>query len=652
MADWALPQLGDLKVDVLGMLKQRDTDAMTLAESPLNPPVGSKRWNQSLSKFQNWDGAAWIDLVLSIAGGGTGATNPTDFLTNFGLGSMSTQNSNAVTITGGNITGLANLSTLGNIAIAGQIIAGSAPTTVTDSAGRVLESSIADANILARVAGNETITGGWTFTQPLNLQGAGPGILINDSTSTTNQKRLLVQQAASVFAISLLDDAGNGKPYLVSTRNGNTPTVTTTYGSWVFDGSVTIAGTVAFTTEVHVGNYSIPTLIKFKAPPNANAGLEFYNTGDVKVGQIIQNSITLFIDQDVITFRTSSGTLPIASFLSRDNKAVINGVLRLPAGILHRNNETRFISFPDAGAVTLYSNTGVNFATDADVTYLVTTTNSLALPTVGSVLFIGGTDVFNSISLRNDGTDSHFGAVKGTGSLYLKKFDGTVLVTFAATGAIIPIGPINLPAGLPASPSLTVGLSNAGMYYNTGQNTLEFGTGFALTTRSLIRSYNNLKKIDFLVGTRAQLSVSDAWVILGDYAQAVLDAGGSDVMHCGNTYPFQDNRFNCGVATNRWATIGAVNGVIQTSDVRNKRIEGKIQRARDIVKAISPFMGSTPPAMGQKERTVPMFGAQEVDVELPDVVHKDNSDSWMMNYSNMIPVLWQAVQDILNDSDN
>jgi hypothetical protein len=52
-----------------------------------------------------------------------------------------------------------------------------------------------------------------------------------------------------------------------------------------------------------------------------------------------------------------------------------------------------------------------------------------------------------------------------------------------------------------------------------------------------------------------------------------------------------------------------------------------------------------------RERVVPMFGAQEVAQHFPDVVDKTNPDSWMMNYSNMIPVLWQAVQDILNDQD-
>ena len=101
MADWNTPVLGDPYATFLAAFKDRDLDGATMAEAPTNPPTGFIRWNVSLSKFQKWNGAAWVDMVLSAAGGGTGGTTP--------LGTMSTQNANAVAITGGTIAGLTAL---------------------------------------------------------------------------------------------------------------------------------------------------------------------------------------------------------------------------------------------------------------------------------------------------------------------------------------------------------------------------------------------------------------------------------------------------------------------------------------------------------------------------------------------------------------
>jgi hypothetical protein len=53
------------------------------------------------NKFQRWDGSTWVDLVLSVAGGGTGGTSS--------LGTMAFQAASGVAITGGTIIGLSYL---------------------------------------------------------------------------------------------------------------------------------------------------------------------------------------------------------------------------------------------------------------------------------------------------------------------------------------------------------------------------------------------------------------------------------------------------------------------------------------------------------------------------------------------------------------
>jgi hypothetical protein len=100
-ANWNNPTLTSLYVDFLAEIKARDVDVLTMAPGT-NLPVGAKRWNPPTNTFQNWDGAAWNNLVLGAAGGGTGVPSGLP-----PLGTMASQNSNAVAITGGTITGVA-----------------------------------------------------------------------------------------------------------------------------------------------------------------------------------------------------------------------------------------------------------------------------------------------------------------------------------------------------------------------------------------------------------------------------------------------------------------------------------------------------------------------------------------------------------------
>lgn len=163
MADWNTPALSDTKVDVLSLLKARDSDAASLAESPTNPPTGYVRYNRTANKLQEWNGSAWVDFVLSVEGGGTGGASQSAARTGLGLGTLATQNSNAVSISGGTISGLTTLGVSGNTTIGGLIIAGSGGVTLTDSNGNILESAIADGTIYTRRAANETINGTWNF---------------------------------------------------------------------------------------------------------------------------------------------------------------------------------------------------------------------------------------------------------------------------------------------------------------------------------------------------------------------------------------------------------------------------------------------------------------------------------------------------------
>ena len=107
MADWSIPTVTSNYADVLTYLKDRDFDAGTLfLNAPSNQPTGSIRYVRASNKFQEWDGAAWVDKVLSVAGGGTGGATGAAARAGLGLGSMAVQNSDAVNITDGILAGI------------------------------------------------------------------------------------------------------------------------------------------------------------------------------------------------------------------------------------------------------------------------------------------------------------------------------------------------------------------------------------------------------------------------------------------------------------------------------------------------------------------------------------------------------------------
>ena len=107
MADWNLPTTTSGYLDFVSQMNAKFVDAATLQfGGPVNLPVNTIRFNRSINIFEEWDAATWVPKVIGLVGGGTGANNAGQARINLGIGSMGTQNSNAVNITGGSITGV------------------------------------------------------------------------------------------------------------------------------------------------------------------------------------------------------------------------------------------------------------------------------------------------------------------------------------------------------------------------------------------------------------------------------------------------------------------------------------------------------------------------------------------------------------------
>ncbi len=105
MGNWNNPTVSTAYSTFLSDLKDRDVDAATLFYSaPTGTiPTGAIKFNRSTNVFQEWSGSAWVDKVLAVAGGGTGASTASGARSNLGLGSIATQAADNVNITGGTI---------------------------------------------------------------------------------------------------------------------------------------------------------------------------------------------------------------------------------------------------------------------------------------------------------------------------------------------------------------------------------------------------------------------------------------------------------------------------------------------------------------------------------------------------------------------
>lgn len=311
MANWSLPTLTSTYTDVLNILKDRDVDAATLfVSAPTNPVSGMFRFNRGSNLFEEWNGSSWVAKVLALAGGGTGATDAAGVRTNLGLGSLATQNSNAVSITGGAISGLASLGVSGTVTAGLFSGSGASLTSIPNSAttatnlntpsaivARDASGNFSAGTISANITGNAgTVTNGLystgSYSDPAwltSLSGAKISGTVANATTAVNFTGSLsgevtgTQGATTIPSLNAskltgtIADARLSSNVMLKDGNGFITLSTQPHGRMYRYGAVTIGNASETTIFFNTNEYRTPASDWF--PVNATPCLELYRTG-------------------------------------------------------------------------------------------------------------------------------------------------------------------------------------------------------------------------------------------------------------------------------------------------------------------------------------------------------------------------------------
>ena len=241
MADWNTPTLATAYATWHTDILARDVDAITMQIAAItNPPTGAFRYVRASDKFQEWNGSAYVDKILAIAGGGTGSSSAGAARTALGLGDMATQSSSAVSISGGTIAGSGSGITNLNAA---NLASGTVPTA------RLGSGSATSASFLR---GDQSWAVVSTYISPSAVQSAnftavgesyypltGSHLVSLPATSPNHGKRVI------------LDNRSTGA-WIVNAAGGDTILGAS---SWLFDYGQ--YSTVTLTADANTGTWSI-----------------------------------------------------------------------------------------------------------------------------------------------------------------------------------------------------------------------------------------------------------------------------------------------------------------------------------------------------------------------------------------------------------
>ena len=386
---------------------------------------------------------------LAVADGGTGASNAANARTNLGLGTMSTQNANAVAITGGSITGITDLA----VADGGTGASDAAGARTNLGLGTM---STQDANAVA-------ITGGAINGTPI---GATTASTIAGTTGTFSGNLTVDTNTLFVNATSNCVGIGTSSPAVQLQVSGNTTSIASITSASITGTTLTVVSVVANTIAVGdrlygVGVSPITRIVSQTSGTTGGAGVY-----EVSVSQTVAGP----------TMYTSAGAAATIRIADTDTTALTNQ----PSGTIEFFGSDS--SVPPAAGVGAYisaisedanPDTALTFGTRSAAVGAVDANERFRIGSAGQI-GIGGANYGTSGQTIVSGGPS---AAPAYGTLPVAG-GGTGVTTSTGTGAVVlGTGPTITAAALNGTVGATT--PSTGAFTTLSASSTVSGTGFS-----------------------------------------------------------------------------------------------------------------------------------------------------------------------------
>ena len=180
-----------------------------------------------------------------------------------------------------------------------------------------------------------------------------------------------------------------------------------------------------------------------------------------------------------------------------------------------------------------------------------------------------------------------------------------------------------------------------------GINSQGYSSGNSSILNGSNTAYVYATGADFYIGNGAQnkdlIFFTNTLATAADGAER-MRISSSAVSIKNNLIPTNNNAYSVGSTSNRWTTVYATNGTINTSDARMKKNIESLGYGLQEVLALNPVRYNwIDPSL--TENKIGLI-AQEVKKIVPEVVVGDETKETIgMNYSELVPVLINAIKD-------
>lgn len=380
-------------------------------------------------------------------------------------------------------------------------------------------------------------------------------------------------------------------------------------------------------------------------------------------------------DASTANFNTAIGERALAFNVLGENNTAL-GSFTMRTNINGSNNTT-------LGSLSNVSVDGLSNATAVGANASVGASNSLVLGSVNGInnatssvnVGIGTTNPNNKLHIADNSTSTTIGQFyleqQGTGDALIHigntgarhfnlgldtSTDSFKIGTSATTATAVTIGTLMT---VQASGEVGIGtISPAEKLHVSGQAGL---TAVRIANTSSVGSTSNVA-LDFFRNT----AINTDWRIYNIGANLTVGNSGDDLATVNDLYQFQGSRFipmndgtqSLGQAANRWNTVFATNGTINTSDRREKKEIQPLHYGLNQLMQLKPITFKWNNSQIDNGSKHLGFIAQDLQEVLPEIVvdsewveEEGQGKVWRkapllgVNYVEIVPVLVQSIQE-------